>query len=102
MMKKLSTEEIKTRLEKLDGWEYEDGALETSFEFKDFKEAFSVMTRIAFECEALNHHPEWTNVYNHLHIRLNTHDADGVTEMDFKLAKCIEDIIDSEDSEDSE
>lgn len=95
-MKKLTKEEIETRLEPLDGWDYEDGALETSFEFKNFKEAFSVMTRIAFECEAQNHHPEWTNIYNTLHIRLSTHDADGVTERDFKLAKSIEDIIESE------
>ena len=95
-MKKLTKEEIETRLEQLDGWDYEDGALETSFEFKNFKEAFSVMTRIAFECEAQNHHPEWTNIYNTLHIRLSTHDVDGVTERDFKLAKSIEDIIESE------
>lgn len=54
------------------------------------------MTRIAFECEAQNHHPDWQNVYNTLSIRLNTHDADGVTEKDFKLAKSIEEIIESE------
>ena len=95
-MKKLTNEEIETRLEQLDGWDYEDGALETSFEFKNFKEAFSVMTRIAFECEAQNHHPAWTNIYNTLHIRLNTHDVDGVTEKDCKLAKSREDIIESE------
>ena len=96
MMEKLTVEEIETRLEQLDGWDYEDGALETSFEFKNFKEAFSIMTRIAFECEAQGHHPEWTNVYNTLHIRLSTHDANGVTENDFKLAKSIEDIIESD------
>ncbi|MCG2459553.1 4a-hydroxytetrahydrobiopterin dehydratase [Flavobacteriaceae bacterium F89] len=95
-MKKLTKGEIETRLQQLDGWEYAEGALETAFEFKNFKEAFSVMTRIAFECEAQNHHPEWTNVYNTLQIRLNTHDANGVTEKDFKLAKSIEDIIESE------
>jgi 4a-hydroxytetrahydrobiopterin dehydratase len=83
-------------LEQLEGWEYIDGAIETSFEFENFKEAFSVMTRIAFECEAQGHHPDWSNVYNSLHIRLNTHDAEGVTEKDFKLAKTIEGIIDSE------
>ncbi|MCM4168902.1 Putative pterin-4-alpha-carbinolamine dehydratase [Arenibacter antarcticus] len=95
-MSTLSKEEIERRLEQLDGWEYVDGALETSFEFKDFKDAFSVMTRIAFECEAQNHHPDWSNVYNSLNIRLNTHDANGVTEKDFKLAKSIEEIIESE------
>jgi 4a-hydroxytetrahydrobiopterin dehydratase len=95
-MQKLNLVEIEKKLEQLEGWEYIDGAIETSFEFENFKEAFSVMTRIAFECEAQGHHPDWSNVYNSLHIRLNTHDAEGVTEKDFKLAKTIEGIIDSE------
>jgi 4a-hydroxytetrahydrobiopterin dehydratase len=93
-MSRLSIEQIEKQLEQLDGWEYVDGALETSFEFQDFKEAFAVMTRIAFECEAQQHHPDWSNVYNSLHIRLNTHDIGGVSEKDFKLAKTIEAIID--------
>ena len=54
------------------------------------------MTRIAFECEAQNHHPDWSNVYKTLNIRLNTHDAGGVTEKDFKLAQTIEEIIESD------
>ncbi len=95
-MMALNLIEIEKKLEQLDGWEYVDGAIETSFEFENFKEAFSVMTRIAFECEAQGHHPDWTNVYKSLHIRLNTHDAEGVTEKDFKLAHTIEKIIDSE------
>lgn len=92
-MSKLTVEQIERLLEGLEGWEYVDGAIETSFEFKDFKETFSVMTRIAFECEAQNHHPDWSNVYNSLHIRLSTHDVQGITEKDFKLAKTIENII---------
>jgi len=92
-MEKMTEKEIEKKLNKLDGWDYVDGAIETSFEFKNFKEAFSVMTRIAFECEAQGHHPDWNNVYNSLHIRLNTHDAEGVTEKDFKLAESIEGII---------
>ncbi|CAM3318491.1 4a-hydroxytetrahydrobiopterin dehydratase [Zobellia roscoffensis] len=95
-MKKLSEQEIESKLAKLSGWEYVDGAIETSFEFKDFKDAFSVMTRIAFECEAQGHHPDWSNVYNSLNIRLNTHDAEGITEKDFNLAHSIEKIIESE------
>lgn len=94
-MEKLSERTIEERLDKLEGWEYVDGAIETSFEFKNFKEAFSVMTRIAFECEAQNHHPDWSNVYNSLNIRLNTHDASGVTEKDFELAHAIEKIIET-------
>ena len=94
-MEKMTEKEIEKKLNELDGWDYVNGDIETSFEFKNFKEAFSVMTRIAFECEAQGHHPDWNNVYNSLHIRLNTHDADGVTEKDFKLAESIEDIIES-------
>ncbi len=95
-MKKLTTEEINERLDQLEGWDYTEKAIQTTFEFADFKETFSIMTRIAFECEAQNHHPEWTNVYKTLTIRLSTHDADGVTEKDFKLAATIENIIESE------
>ncbi|MBD1260624.1 4a-hydroxytetrahydrobiopterin dehydratase [Maribacter polysiphoniae] len=95
-MIKLSETEIQQKLQELKGWEYIDGAIETTFEFKNFKETFSIMTRIAFECEAQNHHPDWSNVYNTLNIRLNTHDANGVTQKDFQLAQSIEGIIDSE------
>ncbi|NAS30398.1 4a-hydroxytetrahydrobiopterin dehydratase [Flavobacteriaceae bacterium R38] len=95
-MKKLTDSEIKNELSKLDGWDYNDNAIETTFEFKDFKDTFSVMSRIAFEAEAQNHHPDWTNVYNKLFIRLSTHDAGGVTENDFTMAKTIENIIESE------
>jgi 4a-hydroxytetrahydrobiopterin dehydratase len=51
------------------------------------------MTRIAFECEKMDHHPTWTNTYNELEITLNTHDANGVTEKDFDLAAAIDDIL---------
>jgi len=95
-MEKLNPEQIEEKLKSLDGWEFNNNAIETSFEFKNFKEAFTVMTRIAFECEAQNHHPDWSNVYNSLQIRLNTHDAGGVTEKDFALARSIENIIVSE------
>lgn len=92
-MKKLTENEIQEKLETLDGWSYSDNAIHTSLEFENFKEAFATMTRIAFEAENMQHHPEWTNVYNTLEISLSTHDADGVTEKDFKLAKAIEEIL---------
>ncbi|MBT8299308.1 MAG: 4a-hydroxytetrahydrobiopterin dehydratase [Maribacter sp.] len=95
-MAKLSEAEIRQHLQDLKGWEYNDGAIETTFEFKNFKEAFTIMTRIAFECEAQNHHPDWSNVYKTLNIRLNTHDAGGVTMKDFELAQRIEEIIESD------
>lgn len=94
-MSKLSEGEIQNRLKELDGWEYKEDAIHTSFEFENFKEAFSVMVRIAFEAEAQQHHPEWRNVYNELTISLSTHDAGGVTEKDFKLARTIEEIVDA-------
>ncbi|MBQ4802534.1 4a-hydroxytetrahydrobiopterin dehydratase [Aquimarina sp. MMG015] len=95
-MMKLTETEITSRLKTMDGWEYEDNAIHTSFEFENFKDAFSAMSRIAFEAEALNHHPDWSNVYNVVNISLSTHDADGVTENDFKLAKAIDGIVEEE------
>lgn len=92
-MKKMSETEIKKELKSLNGWEYHDNSIQTSFEFNDFKDTFTVMARIAFEAEAQQHHPEWTNVYNKLSISLSTHDAGGVTQKDFDLAKAIEAIV---------
>ena len=92
-MEKLSDSQIASKLLELPGWEYKNGSIIKSFTFKDFKEAFSTMTRIAFECEAQNHHPEWENVYNSLSIKLNTHDVGGITQNDFDLATSIETIV---------
>jgi 4a-hydroxytetrahydrobiopterin dehydratase len=92
-MEKLSEKEITSRLKELPGWEYKNTAICKTFKFKNFKDAFSVMTRIAFECEVQNHHPDWSNVYSTLTIRLNTHDAGGITTKDFKLAQSIEIIV---------
>ncbi len=92
-MKPLDEKIIEERLENLEGWSYNENAIHTTLEFKDFKEAFSAMTRIAFEAEAQAHHPNWFNVYNTLEISLSTHDAGGVTEKDFKLAQSIESIL---------
>lgn len=95
-MQKLNEHEIEDRLNELEGWTYSDNAIHTSFEFENFKEAFTLMTRIAFEAETQQHHPDWTNVYNQLEISLSTHDAGGVTDKDFKLAKAIEGIVNAE------
>ena len=92
-MKPFTELQILSGLKELDGWEYEDNAIHTSFEFDDFKDAFSVMTRIAFEAEKMNHHPDWSNVYNTLQISLSTHDAGGVTAKDFELAKIIDELV---------
>ena len=95
-MTKLSEAEINEKLKTIDGWVYNENAIHTTFEFKDFKDAFSVMTRIAFEAELQNHHPDWSNVYNKLEISLSTHDANGVTQKDFDLAATIENIIEGD------
>lgn len=92
-MDKMNDREIEKVLKELHGWSLKEDAITKSFKFKDFKEAFSAMTRIAFECEAQDHHPDWKNVYNTLHIYLNTHDAGGVTQKDIRLAQTIDGII---------
>lgn len=75
-------------------WKEENDSLNRSFEFKDFNEAFAFMTRVAEEAEKMNHHPWWSNVYNKVEIRLNTHDAgDVVTEKDRRLAARIDELI---------
>lgn len=89
----LSKAEIQTALHGLEGWDYKDSALVKTFEFDSFREALSYMVRAGFEAEALNHHPDWTNVYNRLVVRLNTHDAgDQVTAKDLELAKRLQKI----------
>ncbi len=72
-------------------WQEENNALTKSFQFKDFSEAFSFMTRVAFLAEKMNHHPNWTNEYNKVTIRLSTHDAGNtITQKDRDLAASID------------
>ena len=89
--KPLSAVEIESALSALAGWNLDRDALAKEFKFGNFKEALAFMVRVGFEAEAMDHHPDWTNVYNRVAIRLNTHDAGGkVTEKDIDLAKKIE------------
>ncbi len=72
-------------------WNEENNQLTKTFVFRNFVEAFSFMTRVAFTAEKMEHHPNWTNVYNKVTIHLNTHDAGNVvTEKDRKLAAAID------------
>jgi len=90
--KKLSENELDETVRAMNGWELEDGKLKKSFRFSNFVEAFGFMTRIALEAEKMNHHPDWSNVYNTVTIKLSTHDAGGITDYDIKLAKVIDNI----------
>lgn len=92
-MKPLTAKEIEEKMTSFPNWEYVDNAIHTTLEFADFKDAFAMMIRIAFEAEALQHHPDWNNVYNTLSISLSTHDAGGLTEKDFALAAKIDEMI---------
>lgn len=76
------------------GWAVQDDgkAITKSFKFKGFRDALSWMVRAGFEADTMNHHPEWSNVYNRVEVTLTTHDAGGLTEKDFDLAKRMEKI----------
>jgi 4a-hydroxytetrahydrobiopterin dehydratase len=82
-----------TALAKLTGWTKAPGdrdAIQRTYKFGDFTAAFAFMTRVALTAEKMDHHPEWSNVYNRVDITLTTHDAGGVTELDVNLATFID------------
>jgi 4a-hydroxytetrahydrobiopterin dehydratase len=87
-MDKLSKDQVKLG----EPWRFENNALVAGFKFKDFKAAWSFMTRVAKLADEMNHHPDWSNVYNQVSIRLSTHEAGGVTALDTKLAEAISHI----------
>ena len=91
--KKLEGPARAAALSLLDGWNEVSGrdAIHKSFKFADFNRAFAFMTRVALKAEQLDHHPEWSNVYNRIEITLATHDAGGVTDLDVTLARFIDD-----------
>ena len=91
-MEKLKRTEIDEQLGGITGWVLaEDGkSISKTFKFGSFVEAFGFMTKSALTAEKLNHHPEWFNVYSKVEVKLNTHDAGGLTELDFKLAKAMD------------
>ena len=86
---KLSEAEIQTRLGTLPGWKVEQGKLFREFRFPDFKQAFAFMTRAAAVADQMDHHPEWSNVYSTVRVHLATHDAGGITDLDFKLGAAM-------------
>ncbi|HEX3108381.1 MAG TPA: 4a-hydroxytetrahydrobiopterin dehydratase [Thermoanaerobaculia bacterium] len=88
----LTEPEIQRRLAETTGWQLQDGNLVRELRFANFVEAFGFMTSVALVAERMNHHPDWSNVYNTVRIRLTTHDAGGITDKDFALASAISDI----------
>jgi 4a-hydroxytetrahydrobiopterin dehydratase len=90
---KLSESEIDSRMAQVPKWRIEHGKLRRDFGFADFVAAFGFMTRVAMLAEKADHHPEWSNVYNKLRIELTTHDAGGISERDFALARQIDALL---------
>jgi 4a-hydroxytetrahydrobiopterin dehydratase len=91
--KKLTDAEVQALLPKLPGWKVVNGKLHQEYASKDFVAAFGNMTRVALVAEAMNHHPEWFNVWNKVVIDLTTHSVKGISDYDFVLAEKIEDIF---------
>ena len=87
---KLTDAELNAALAQLAGWTLEAGKLHREYAFADFVTAFGFMTSTALVAQAMDHHPEWFNVWNKVRIDLNTHDAGGITSLDIKLAQAME------------
>ena len=90
---KLTENEIQQQLPSIQGWSLVGGKLHRTFECKDFVAAFGKMTQVALVSEAMNHHPEWSNVWNKVVIDLNTHSVQGISSLDFQLAAKINEIF---------
>ena len=93
-MKALSKDEVAQNVAlHAKNWIVEENVIRRNFRFKTFVEAFSFMTAVALESEKMDHHPDWSNVYNKVSIGLSTHDANGITQRDFDLAKRIDSVF---------
>jgi len=95
MVQKLTETERNAALQALKDWKAASGrdAIQRSFKFKNFSEAWGFMNRVALLAETQDHHPEWSNVYNRVEILLATHDCDGLSERDVKLAHAIDTLL---------
>jgi 4a-hydroxytetrahydrobiopterin dehydratase len=92
-IEKMTPEQIQTELENLDGWELKADKLHRELKFRNFVEAFGFMTQVALLAEKADHHPEWSNVYSGVIIDLTTHECDGISKRDFKLAQKINALL---------
>ena len=91
---RLDEKQIRDELASLKDWSIKEGRLTKTVRFKDFNQAFGFMTRVALYAERLNHHPEFYNVYNTVRIDLITHDINGISNYDFRLARIIDGMLD--------
>ncbi|MAQ71210.1 MAG: 4a-hydroxytetrahydrobiopterin dehydratase [Alphaproteobacteria bacterium] len=93
-MSKLNSQEIQKHTVKLKNWEISQDRtkITASYKFKDFKQAWAFMNGCALKAEQMQHHPEWSNVYNKVDVELTTHDAGGLTEKDFELASFMDEF----------
>jgi|KBSMisStandDraft_5_1062788.scaffolds.fasta_scaffold09990_5 4a-hydroxytetrahydrobiopterin dehydratase len=91
--RRLTEDEINKLLSRMPGWRAVNGKLHKTYECKDFNAAFGNMTRVALIAEAMNHHPEWANVWNRVSFDLVTHSVKGISDLDFVLAEKIEEIF---------
>ena len=92
-MRKLDEQELQTWLAGQQTWRLNDGKIMATLSFADFNEAWGFMTRVALLAEQQDHHPEWFNVYNRVEIALVTHDANGITDRDLKLAASVNALL---------
>ena len=92
-IRRLASEEIRTRLKESPGWRFEDDKLHKEFIFKNFQEAFGFMASAALAAESMNHHPDWSNSYKKVLVNLTTHEVKGVSERDFELAKKMDHFV---------
>jgi 4a-hydroxytetrahydrobiopterin dehydratase len=93
VIQKMTLDQVEAEVQNLNGWELKDEKLHREFKFNNFIEAWGFMCQVAILAEKANHHPEWSNVYNRVVIDLTTHDAAGISERDFKLAKKINAVL---------
>ncbi|MFC5386925.1 4a-hydroxytetrahydrobiopterin dehydratase [Aquamicrobium segne] len=91
---RLTKDALDAALQERPDWTLAGDAIERQFILRNFSQGFAFITRVALAAEKMNHHPEWSNVYNRVDIRLSTHDAGGLTELDFTLARRIDAIFD--------
>ena len=87
---KLPPDTVTESLKALKGWSLSDGKVHKEFVFKDFVEAFGFMSSVALIAERMNHHPDWSNVYNKVIIDLTTHDVGGISTLDLEFASKVD------------